>query len=87
MASSVAGMSAECAEMMGLAKSKSDAPCKGMTLDCIAKMGCALPLAVPAPAAPMIAAHVQSAIVDELPATRLVGRNLGPEPDPPLLLG
>lgn len=88
IAASATGMSDECAEMMGLAKpEKSDAPCNGLTLDCIAKMGCALPLAAPTLAAPLAVAHFQRAIVNELPTTRLVGRNLGPEPDPPLILG
>lgn len=32
-------MSDECAEMMGIDKSEGEAPCKGLTLDCIAKMG------------------------------------------------
>ena len=37
-------MSADCAEMMGLAKQKPqpDKPCQGMTPDCMAKMGCAV---------------------------------------------
>jgi hypothetical protein len=36
-------MSAECAEMMGIDKSQDKEPCQGLTLDCIAKMGCAVP--------------------------------------------
>jgi hypothetical protein len=42
-----------CAEMPGMAKApaaKSPTPCKGMTADCIGKMGCAT-VATPAPAA------------------------------------
>lgn len=87
MAASAAGMSDECAEMMGLDKPRSDTPCKGLTLDCIAKMGCALPLAVPALAASLINAHFRRAIVNEQLIPRLIGRNYGPEPDPPLALG
>lgn len=83
-------MSAECAEMMGLTKPQpqpENQPCEGMTPDCIAKMGCAVPVALipPAMIAPPIQLHAStpppSAVV------RLVGRNTGPEPDPPTILG
>ena len=49
-----APMSAECAEMMGLAKQKPkpEKPCQGMTPDCIAKMGRAVAVALP-PDAPI----------------------------------
>lgn len=88
MIAAAPGMSAECAEMMGLTRpEKSEAPCKGLTLDCIAKMGCALPLAAPTFAAPIVAVLVQRALVGEQLATPLVGHNLGPEPDPPLIFG
>ncbi|WP_262407918.1 hypothetical protein [Sphingopyxis sp. OPL5] len=80
-------MSDECAEMMGIDKSQDSAPCKGLTLDCIAKMGCALPLAVSTPAVLAAAADHCAAPADRLPVARLVGRKLGPEPDPPLFLG
>ena len=46
-------MSDECAEMMGVDTSQPDQPCKGMTLDCIAKMGCAA-VAAPMPPAPTV---------------------------------
>lgn len=83
-------MSAECAEMMGLAKPKpqpSKQPCEGMTPDCIAKMGCAVPLALVPPA--MIAPPVQlyASTPPQSPVARLVGRNTGPEPEPPTNLG
>ncbi|BBE33052.1 hypothetical protein [Sphingosinicella microcystinivorans] len=80
-------MSPECAEMMGVDTSQSDQPCKGMTLDCIAKMGCAIPLAVVTPAAPLAVASHRCELVDPLAVQRLVGRNFGPEPEPPLTLG
>lgn len=82
-----AAMSDECAEMMGIKKSQKSAPCKGLTLDCIAKMGCALPLATATPAAMLAASDHLTAPTDQLPITRLRGRNYGPEPDPPLFLG
>ena len=80
-------MSDECAEMMGIDKSQGKEPCQGLTLDCIAKMGCALPPAVASPAMPLAAmAHIPG-LLDPLPIRRLAGRTIGPEPDPPLLLG
>jgi hypothetical protein len=80
-------MSAECAEMMGIDTSQDKKPCKGLTLDCIAKMGCALPLAVATPAAMPAASGYSVTPTDQLPITRLRGRTFGPEPDPPLFLG
>ena len=50
---SAAAMSDECAEMMGIEKSQKSAPCQGLTLDCIAKMGCAA-VAAPMPPAPTV---------------------------------
>lgn len=80
-------MSDECAEMMGINKSEDSAPCKGLTLDCIAKMGCALPLAFITPANVLTATDYRAIPIDQLAVTRLMGRSVGPEPEPPLLLG
>ena len=80
-------MSDECAEMMRVDKSDPDKPCQGLTLDCIAKMGCALPLAVATPAASIATFDHRAGPVDQLPSTRLFGRTLGPEPEPPLFPG
>ncbi|MBA4757989.1 hypothetical protein [Sphingosinicella sp.] len=80
-------MSPECAEMMGVDTAQPDQPCKGMTLDCIAKMGCAVPLAVVTPGAPLVVAGHRRELVDPLAVQRLVGRSFGPEPEPPLALG
>ena len=82
-----AAMSDECAEMMGIKKSQKSAPCKGLTLDCIAKMGCALPLATTTPAAMPAANDHSATTTHQLPIARLHGRSYGPEPDPPLFLG
>lgn len=80
-------MSDECAEMMGLSKAQDKKSCAGLTLDCIAKMGCALPPVVISPAMSLAAeAHVPG-LQDPLPIRRLDGRTLGPELDPPLILG
>lgn len=80
-------MSDDCAEMMGIDTSQPDKACEGLTLDCIAKMGCALPAAVVSPAMPFaVATHIPG-LLDPLPVRRLNGRTIGPEPDPPLVLG
>ncbi|KGB59273.1 MAG: hypothetical protein KAF42_05350 [Sphingopyxis terrae] len=81
-----AAMSDECAEMMGIKKSQKSAPCKGLTLDCIAKMGCALPPAVVSPATPLAEKTFVAGSFDPLPVRRLAGRTFGPEPAPPLFL-
>ena len=84
-----AQMSAECAEMMGLAKQKPKAekPCQGMTPDCIAKMGCAVAVAL-LPDAPIdLAISAATGGLAQIPVERLVGRSLTPEPEPPAFLG
>jgi len=95
--SAPAGMSEDCAEMMGLTAQsevgKSEAgqqpekPCEGLTLDCIAKMGCALPVALVPPAMPAVQTVYRPSAPTFMPVARLVGRNLSPEPEPPTLLG
>ena len=88
-ATTVAGapMSADCAEMMGIDKSGHRKPCTGLTLDCIAKMGCALPLAPPTLTASVAEKVIVRGLHDPLPVRQLSGRALGPEPEPPLHLG
>lgn len=82
-------MSADCAEMMGLAKQNSqpDKPCQGMTPDCAAKMGCAVVVAVLPNALIDLAIGAAADGSDQIPVVRLVGRNLTPEPEPPAPLG
>ncbi len=80
-------MSDECADMMGIDKSDDSAPCTGLTLDCIAKMGCALPPVVVSPAIPFAAPAPLRDLLDPLLTHRLDGLTVGPEPDPPLILG
>lgn len=83
----MSGMSADCMKMMAQKQQPAQKPCKGMTLDCIAAMGCVVPIvlgdapAMPAPLAPIkVAAFWPSATV-------LRGSELTPEPEPPTLLG
>lgn len=86
------GMSEDCAEMMGLTaqsevEQQPEMPCQGLTLDCIAKMGCALPVALVPPAMAAVRTAHRTDTPALMPVARLVGRNLSPEPEPPTLLG
>jgi hypothetical protein len=86
MSEGTAPMSADCMEMMQKAPQPAQKPCKGLTLDCIAAMGCVVPIAV----------TPESTLVDKMiyermehfpaPANALTGRVLAPEPEPPTLL-
>lgn len=90
MQASDPAMTVECAEMMGLAKPKpqpEQRPCEGMTPDCIAKMGCAVPLALLPPAMIVPPNQLHASLPPQSPVVLLVGRNTGPEPDPPTRLG
>lgn len=84
-----AQMNADCAEMMGLAKQspQPEAPCQGMTPDCIAKMGCAVPLALIPPLTFDLVQQFRAAAPLQAPVAPLVGRDTGPEPEPPARLG
>lgn len=81
-------MSADCAEMMGLAKPQPEKqPCQGMTPDCVAKMGCAVPLALIPLFAFDLVPQFRTAAPLQTPAAPLAGRETGPEPEPPAHLG
>lgn len=83
-------MSAECAEMMGLAKPRpqpEEQPCQGVTPDCIAKMGCAVSLALIPPLTAAMPVELRASTPPQGPVARLVGRDTGPEPEPPARLG
>lgn len=84
-----AQMSPECAEMMGLAKQQPESgkPCEGMTPDCIAKMGCAVPLALIPPLMVATPMEFRASTPSRTSVARLVGRDTGPEPHPPARLG
>lgn len=79
-------MPADCMAMMSAHAPQPDKqPCNGITLDCIAAMGCAMPFISPHAAlsarAPIEAPkHVMPT------ALALVGKNLAPEPEPPTIL-
>lgn len=82
-------MSPDCAQMMGLTKQQAQPakPCQDMTSDCIAKMGCAVPLALIPPLAFDAVPQLRAAAPPQMPVAPLVGRDIGPEPEPPTLLG
>ena len=82
-------MSAECAEMMGLAKQKpqSGKPCQGMTPDCVAKMGCAVVVALIPPLLSAASTENHLSAPLQMPVAVLVGRETSPEPHPPARLG
>lgn len=85
--SASSAMGEECAEMMGAGKSQPDQPCKGLTLDCIAKMGCAIPLAIVTRDILPPPAEYRPAPATPAPSVRMAGQSVGPEPKPPLTLG
>jgi hypothetical protein len=86
---SVGQMSAECAEMMGLTKQKPqpDQPCQGMTPDCVAKMGCAVAVALIPPLLSATLTEYRLLAPRQRPVAPLVGRETSPEPHPPARLG
>lgn len=86
---SASQMSAECDKMMGLAKQApySKMPCQGMTPDCAAKMGCTLAVALLPPVAFGASPQIRLGAPTLLPITPLIGRETGPEPEPPTYLG
>ena len=81
-------MSADCAEMMKLAQQpQPDAPCQGMTPDCVAKMGCAVPVALIPPLLGAAPTKFRLLAPRQMPVARLIGREISPEPHPPADLG
>lgn len=85
----VAEMDADCAEMMALSKQQPspDKPCEGMTPECIAKMGCALPVAVLPSLTSGVSQVFRAVIPPQMPVVPLIGRQSGTEPEPPKNLG
>lgn len=68
---------------MPMAEQKHDKPCKGLTLECIAAMGCTIPLAhADEPAGIEAVALVRIAPVAAV-TKRLTGMRVLPEPEPP----
>lgn len=80
----------DCAEMMAPAKPQlpqdGTQPCKGMTLACIAQMGCTLALVLRGGPEPTAVAAAVPIVFALPPAPPLAGRSYAPEPEPPTLL-
>jgi len=73
----------DCAEMTSDGKSAPDRPCKGLTLACIAQMGCVAPMNFEG-----LAGLTERASFPQLAATwptakMLTGLTIPPEPEPP----
>jgi hypothetical protein len=83
---STASMAPDCMEMMQKTPQPAQKPCKGMTLDCIAAMGCVVPLAVTPEAALIEKMFYEGIMHFSAPVSALTGRALTPEPEPPTLL-
>lgn len=88
-AESAMQMGSGCTEMGTVVKkaSQSQVPCQGMTLDCIAKMGCAIPLALVPPFHLDVSPQFRRVNPPFTPVALLVGRDISPEPEPPSRLG
>jgi hypothetical protein len=74
----------DCMKMMAQAEhEKREAPCKGLTLDCIAAMGCTVPLTLAEPFV-LPASPPLSRLEPTIHAARvLAARVVAPEPEPP----
>ena len=82
----VSQMSADCMEMMQKQQPQpAQKPCKGLTLDCIAAMGCAVPIVLKEPAS-MAAPQIVSVLAFWPSTSVLVGNDLPPEQHPPTIL-
>ncbi|MCX8475863.1 MAG: hypothetical protein MT490_08720 [Sphingomonas sp.] len=84
----VSGMDADCMEMMEKERPRPvQGPCKGMTLDCIAAMGCIVPvLAISGDSADAVR-RVAATPLYWTVAPVLTGTDLSPEQHPPTLRG
>src|SRR3546814_6507909 len=81
------GMSEDCMKMMAQQPQPAQKPCKGMTLACIAAMGCVIPMAVRNDAPGLAAREAGPTLAFWPTSTVLRGSDLTPEPEPPTLLG
>lgn len=80
------GMSEDCMKMMAQQQPQQK-PCKGMTLACIAAMGCVVPLVVRNDS-PALASREAAPSLTFWPTIAVLrGSDLSPEPEPPTLLG
>lgn len=84
----VSQMDADCMEMMEKQQPEpTQKPCKGLTLDCIAAMGCTVPIVLKEPSVPVDAPLFLSALAFWTTTVILTGSDRPPEPHPPTILG
>jgi hypothetical protein len=83
----MSGMSEDCMKMMAQQQQPEQKPCKGMTLACIAAMGCVVPMAVRNDAPALAVRPADPSLAFWTTTTVLRGSDLAPEPEPPTLLG
>lgn len=81
------GMSEDCMKMMAQQQQPAQKPCKGMTLACIAAMGCVIPMAVRNDAPTLAVRAADPTLAFWSTTTVLRGGDVAPEPEPPTLLG
>lgn len=80
-------MDADCMAMMAKHKPVPEKqPCKGLTLDCIAAMGCVVPLVAANFSTNIATARVYGAPGFWPTDTVLTGKSFAPDPDPPTTL-
>ncbi|MEO6092820.1 MAG: hypothetical protein ABIT04_09575 [Novosphingobium sp.] len=80
-------MSENCGKMMAKPQQPAPKPCQGMTLACIAAMGCVVPMVVHNDATALAARAADPSLAFWPTTTVLLGSDLAPEPEPPTLLG
>jgi hypothetical protein len=83
--STASAMSPDCAEMMKQ-QAPEKAPCKGLTLDCIAKMGCGISIAFGPSFAEPLEPVAHTVLLGSIPAAVMTSRTLLPDKQPPKLL-
>ena len=77
------GMDADCMAMMAKQQpAPSEKPCKGLTLDCIAAMGCVIPLVAADLAGGIAPARPYDAPSSWTTDTIFTGQAVAPEPEP-----
>ena len=76
-----AAMPESCMHAMG--KQPAKTPCKGLTLDCIAAMGCVVPLLVVEGPWMSLSFFIPDGLLVSTSPPRLIGRSPPPEPQPP----
>jgi len=86
-ATSASQMDAGCMAMMEKPSQPAQQPCKGLTLDCIAAMGCVLPIALREPAASVATPRIFPMEAYWPSTSILAGGDIAPEPEPPTTLG